>query len=183
MIELTIKEERFFNEQTEEFVTIPGTILRLEHSLASVREWESVWHKPFLDDKEKTMAEILDYMQYMCLDKVEDPRVFSVIRESDIQKVIAYIQNPMTATWFSNNNRIGASVRSRETITAEIIYYWMFTLNVPLELENWHLNQLLTLLKVMNIKNGGEKKMSKREAAEQRMRLNKIRRKQYNTKG
>lgn len=183
MLELTIPEEKLFDEKTEEFINVKETHLRMEHSLSSVRRWESVWHKPFLDGKEKTTEELLDYMHYMCLDPIEDPIVFMVMRPSNVQKVIAYINDPMTATWFSNNHRIGASLRSGEVITAEIIYYWMFTLNVPLELETWHLNQLLTLLKVINIKNGGEKKISKREAALMRSKLNADRKKRFNTKG
>lgn len=183
MLELYIKKQTYFNEETEEFVQIEDTTLHMEHSLKTVRLWESKWHKPFMTKKEKTTEEILDYMQIMCMDDAVNPMIFQTMRVTDIQKVIAYIENPMTATWFSNNSRIGASVHSGEVVTAEIVYYWMFTLNVPLELETWHLNQLLTLLKVMNIKNGGEKKMSKKEAALQRAKLNAQRRKKYKSKG
>lgn len=163
---------------------VKETTLKLEHSLVSIRKWESKWHKLFLDDDDKTIDELLDYIRCMTLNEEEiDQNVYRCITEDVLEKIVDYIKDPMTATWFNNNNRIDASNRSGEKVSAEIIYYWMVALNVPVELERWHLNQLLTLLKVINIKNGGEKKMSKSEAQAQRAALNQQRRAKYKSKG
>lgn len=149
----------------------------------SVRKWEAKWHKLFLDDGDKTIEELLDYIRCMTITEDVDQNVYSCLTEEDLKTIVEYIKDPMTATWFNNNNRVGASNRSGEKVSAEIIYYWMITLNVPVEFERWHLNQLLTLLKVVNIKNGGEKKMSKSEAQAQRAALNRQRRAKYKSKG
>lgn len=100
-----------------------------------------------------------------------------------MEEIIDYINNPMTATWFKKDTLIGAQKNSREVITAEIIYYWMITLSIPVEFQKWHLNQLLTLIKVVNIKNGKPNKVDKKTAAQERAALNKLRREQYKSKG
>jgi hypothetical protein len=100
-----------------------------------------------------------------------------------INEVVDYIKNPMTATWFSNNDKVGAAKSKKEVITNEIIYYWMITLNIPVEFQKWHLNQLLTLIKVVNIKNEPKKKMNRKDEARQRAALNKARQSKYHTKG
>lgn len=161
--------------------------LKLEHSLISLRKWESKHHKPFMGkrgEEEKTLEEILDYIYCMITNKEKiNPLVISCISEEDVQKVVSYIQDPMTATWFSTNTRIGASHKIGEVVTAEIIYYWMISYNVPIELERWHLNQLLTLLRVLSVKNGGDKKMSRKDAATERRILNEQRRAKYKSRG
>lgn len=177
-------EQEKYDEISEEFIKIKKTTLKLEHSLLSIKKWESKWHKPYLGNDDKSIPEILDYISCMTLNKESvNPMVYRFLNEEDVKKIIDYIKDPMTATWFSGNNRIGASNKYGEVVTAEIIYYWMISLQVPVEFEKWHLNQLLTLLKVISIKNGGEKKMSKKDAAIQRKMLNEQRRKKYKTKG
>lgn len=184
MLEITIPECSKYDERSEEFVHIKQLTLKLEHSLLSVKKWEAKWHKPFLNTDDKTEEEILDYVSCMTLNREKvDSNVYRVLSPAQLSAIIEYIQNPMTATWFSDNKRIGASNRTGEVVTAEIIYYWMISLRVPIELEKWHLNQLLTLLKVINVKNGGEKKMSKRETMEQMAALNRKRRAKYKSKG
>lgn len=183
MLIITVPEQKLFNEKSETFLQTKETKLRLEHSLISLRKWEAKWHKPFLGKDEKTTEEITDYISCMCLDSNVDPNVFKYMPMILIQEIITYIENPMTATWFNENKTIGAASNSREIVTAEIIYYWMITLSVPVEFEKWHLNQLLTLIKVVNIKNGGKKKMSKKDAAKQRQLLNAQRRAKYHTRG
>lgn len=188
MIEIVIPEQHyeFFDEVKEEFlppVDIKETKIQIEHSLISLKKWEQKWHKPFLGKTEKTLEEIKDYIRCMTLTHGVDPGIYNWIPNNVIEEVLEYIKNPMTATTFKEDRLVGAQKNSREIITAEIIYYWMIALSIPVEFQKWHLNQLLTLIKVVNIKNAGPKKMDKKMAAQERAALNKLRREQYNSKG
>ena len=87
----------------------------------------------------------------------------------------------MTATWFPNQKRGRGG--TGEQVTSELIYYWMIALNIPHEYEKWHLNRLLTLIQVCNIKNQPSKKMGRKAIASQNAALNNARRQKFNTKG
>lgn len=191
MLEILIPEQHYelFDEAKEEFlppVDIKETKIQVEHSLISIKKWEQKWHRPFLKDENKTYEELTDYIQCMTLNHGIDPIVYKYIPENVVDQVVDYIKNPMSATYksvFKDDGLIGAQTYSNEIITAEIIYYWMITFNVPVEFQKWHLNQLLTLIKVLNIKNGNKKKMDSKTAAKQRAILNAQRRAKYNSKG
>lgn len=184
MMELHIKPIRLFRNSTNEFFTIKDTTLKLEHSLISLKKWEQKWHKPFLTDDEKTMEEHIDYIRCMTINTVDDEVYLAIeAKPSYMEKVIEYIENPMTATWFRDDKLIGAQTNSKEIVTNEIIYYWMISFNIPQEYQKWHLNALLTLIKVMSIKNQKPKKMSPAEASAQRRALNAKRRAELNSKG
>ena len=154
----------------------------MEHSLVSLSKWESRWHKPFLSSKNKTKTqeEILDYIRCMTLTQNVDPNVYYNLSRENCEKIQAYIDDPMTATTF---NEINKPKTNSEIITSELIYYWMIAYNVPVEFEKWHLNRLLTLIKVCSIKNAPPKKMSKREIMNRNAALNASRRKAHNSKG
>lgn len=169
-----------WDEEKQEFVDPVTLTLELEHSLVSISAWESTWCKPFLDKNPKTPEETLDYIKCMTLTPNVDPIVYTKLTNDNIQAVNNYISAPMTATTFSEkeNGRGG-----REVITAELIYYWMIALQIPPEYRFWHLNQLLTLIRVCNIKNAPPKKMSKRDIMSRNAALNAARKKQMNTTG
>ncbi len=188
MLEIVIPEQHyeFYNEKTNEFlppVDVKQTTLQIEHSLVSIRKWEQKWHKPFLGKSDKSYEELTDYIRCMTLNEGVDPWIYNWIPQDVINEVVEYIKDPMTATWFSDDSLTGAQKNSRETVTAEIIYYWMIALSIPVEFENWHLNQLMTLIKVVKIKSGKPKKVDKRKAARERAELNRKRRALYHTKG
>lgn len=188
MIEVVIPKQHyeFYDEEKEEFlptVDIKETKLQLEHSLISLKKWEQTWHKPFLKDKDKTYDELSDYIRCMTLNHNVDPEVYYWIPNDIVDKVVEYIKDPMTATTIKENNIVNKQLGSREGVTAEIIYYWMIALNIPVEFQKWHLNQLLTLIKVVNIKNDKPKKMDKRAAAKERAALNAKRRAEMNSRG
>lgn len=188
MLEIVLPEFEVWNNEKEEFIASKGSngkILQLEHSLISIKKWESKWHKPFLGKEDKTYEELCDYVRCMTLNHGIPDSCYTMIEPNTLSKIVDYIQDPMTATWFSKEPDSNGAPRMshQEVITAEIIYYWMIALNVPSEYQKWHLNQLLTLIKVLNIKNTPPKKMSKRDLLKQHAAINAARRAKYNSKG
>lgn len=169
-----------WDEEKEEFVPPSMKVLDLEHSLVSLSKWESKWCKPFFSKNDKPAEEILDYIQMMAVTPEVQPEVWDNLTQQNIFDIRAYIDAPMTATTFANDTR---AQTSREIITSELIYYWMIALNIPFECQHWHLNRLLTLIRVCNVKNAPPKKQSKRDIISRNAALNAARRKQLNSKG
>lgn len=180
MLTIVVPGVEMFDEQTQEFVSRGDVTLDLEHSLVSVSKWESMYEKPFLGGVEKTTEEIFEYIKQMTLTPNVSEEVFHKLSEENITAVNKYIEAKMTATWFSE---APGAPRTRDVITAELIYYWMITFQIPFECENWHLNRLFTLIRVCNIKQAKPKKMSRSEMAARNRELNAQRRQQLGTKG
>lgn len=179
MLEIQIPEQEIWDEERQQFFTFKGQKMTLEHSLVSLSKWESRWQKSFLHTKEKTAAEINDYVRCMTITQNVDPLAYIFLTKENYKAINDYIDNPMTATTINEQNK----PPNREIITAEIIYYWMISLQIPFECQKWHLNRLLTLIKVCNIKNGDPKKMSKREIMSRNRSLNAARRSRLKSKG
>ena len=186
MLEITVPAVpsiEMWDEANNQFFytkSIKETTLCLEHSLISLAKWESKWCKPFLSKQEKTTEETIDYIKCMTLNKNVDDEVYNHLTRDNVEMINKYISAPMTATYFSKEP---GSKGGRETITNELIYYWMIALTIPVEFEKWHLNRLLTLIRVCNIKNQPAKKMSKRDIMSRNAALNAARRQQMNTPG
>lgn len=180
MLRITIPAVEQWDEAKQEFIYTKEQTLSLEHSLVSLSKWESKWCKPFLTKQEKTFEETLDYIKCMTLTQNVDPEVYNYLTNENIKEINEYIGAPMTATYFSDEK---TSKTSREQVTAELIYYWMIAFNIPFECQKWHLNRLLTLIKVCNIKNQPPKKRSKKDIMSRNAALNAARRKRLNTKG
>lgn len=188
MLRITIPARdsiELWDEKNQRFLSKPPikeTTLQLEHSLVSVSKWEQKWHKPFLSDKSKTDEEVKDYVRCMTLTQNVDPAVYDYLTSENYNDIDAYIENPMTATWFSESKKKGA-IEHEEVITNEIVYYWMISYGIPFECQKWHFNHLLTLIKVCGVKNEPPEKMSKEEIMARNARLNAERRARMNTKG
>ena len=181
MLRITIPAVESWNEETNEFViTRPEQTLQLEHSLVSLSKWESKWCKPFLTNATKTSEETLDYVKCMTITQNVAPDTYNYLTQENFKEINEYIGAPMTATTFYEDK---TNRPNRETITSELIYYWMIALNIPVDFQKWHLNRLLTLIKVCNIKNTPPKKRSKREIMSRNKALNEARRQQLNTRG
>lgn len=179
MLEITIPESDYYDEAHERFVTSKKQTLKLEHSLVSLSKWESKWKKPFLSDKPKTWEETIDYVRCMTITQNVNPDAYYAISESGLERIQEYINDSMSATWFrKDTNR-----PSRRIITSEVIYSQMITLGIPVDFEKWHLNRLMTLIRVCSEENAPKKKMSNKEILRQNRALNNIRRSQHHTRG
>lgn len=181
MLRLTIAGGELFDPSTNEFINAKTQTLTLEHSLISLSKWESKHHKPFLHS-EKSNSELLDYIQCMTLTQNVDPNIYKFLTQDHITQINDYIADPMTATTFSEDP---SQKKNREIVTSELIYYRMVSYQIPVEFEKWHLNRLITLIRVCGVKNQPQtkKKTSQRDLAARYAALNKQRKAKYNTKG
>lgn len=185
MLTIRVRPNEVFDQVNEEFITLEHEqVLHLEHSLASIQSWESKWHKPFLGTKEKTLEEVIDYIRCMTLNKEEvDQNAYIFIGDDNLDRITEYLSDPMTATTFGGDEQKNDPF-GKKVITSELIYYYMITLNIPSEYRFWHISQLITLIRVINIKNTPSKKRrSKREILNHYNRLNEERRRRLNTRG
>lgn len=169
MFSLTIPETELWDEKTEEFIRIKPCTLTLEHSLVSISKWESKWKRPFFKKPPENEDELLDYIKCMTITQNVNDLVYRSLTYDSITKIGDYMNDPMTATWFMDKNRRG---RDR-VVTSELVYCWMFKFNIPIECQKWHINRLMTLIRVCAEENGEPEKMSKKDMAA----LNKARRK------
>lgn len=197
MLVLKIPARQVWDPNREEFLYIRETTLRLEHSLLSLAKWESKWHIPFFSSSGSMSREQqLDYLRCMTLDKGVDPKVYQFLTREQLNAINTYMDEPMTATWFhgepkpneprdpAKRPRQKAPPRRSGTVTtAEVLYCQMFQLGISKECEKWHLNRLLTLLRVCSEAQTPPKKMSRGEAMAQQRALNAQRKAKLHTRG
>lgn len=180
MLHLNVNSAEFFDEATETFIETKPIVLNLEHSLLSISKWESKYHKPFLAKNKqdvRTKEEMIDYVKCMTLNHNVPDIVYRSLNKAAMDKVYAYINDPMTATTITES-----SDKKNEIITSEVIYYWMVSLGIPFSCEKWHLNRLITLVKVCNAMNN-PKKMSRKDILSRNRALNAARKKALHTRG
>ena len=180
MLQITIPAKELWDDINLEFINVKKHTLQLEHSLVSISKWESKWCKPFFSKQEKSYEETIDYIKCMTLTQNVQPEVYRCLTQQNVKEITDYIEAPMTATTFSDNS---TKKGRNETITSELIYYWMTALNIPMECQKWHINRLFTLIRVCEIKNQPEKKVSSAERINQYAKLNAERRAKMNSKG
>lgn len=181
MLQITIPSRLVgWDEKKEEFVYTKEQTLQLEHSLVSISKWESKWNKAFLGKKEKTNEEILDYVRCMTINKNVGADIYNYMTDENITDINKYINAPMTATCITRQN---SNKKNNDVVTSELIYFWMVSYNIPVEFEKWHLNRLLTLIEVCDVKNSPKKKMSGKEIASRNAALNAQRKARLGTRG
>lgn len=173
-VQVTLEEE--YDEESSKFVASSSFMVHLEHSLCSVSKWESIWKESFLGKKDKTQKQTVSYIETMILDDKLPPGVFQKLIGNHLEEIMSYVSDEMTATKLRVDPN---SPQSREIITSELIYYWMISMNIPVQFEHWHLNRLITLIRVINLKNSPKKKMSSTD----RRNLNRQRLQQLGTTG
>ena len=180
MLKIIVPETELFDQSKNEFITIKQQTLTMEHSLVSISKWESKWKIPYLYNNKKTAQQDLDYMRCMTITQNVNPLIYRFFNEDIYRKINEYINDPMTATTITDreNKPGGISV-----VTNELIYYWMVMFNIPVEFEKWHINRLLTLIKICEVKHRDPKKMSRNEILARNRALNEERKMKYNTRG
>ena len=181
MLQITVPAVELYDEKNNMFINLEERTLHLEHSLVSVSKWEAKYCKPFISKTDKTDEEVVDYIKMMTLTQDVEPDVYKRLTKANYEAIENYINAPMTATTFKDMN--GGGKKNNDVVTNEVIYYWMVSLGIDKEYEEWHLNRLLTLVRVCNEKNAPQKKMSKKDTINQYAALNKARRQKLNSKG
>ena len=180
MLTLLVPESELYDERNNEFIQIKEQTLVLEHSLVSIAKWESKWKKSYLSNNNKTLEETLDYIKCMTITKNVNPLIYKSLNREALEAIQKYINDPMTATYFYDKE----DKPSRpNTITAEVVYYWMISLGIPMECQKWHFNRLIALIRICNIKSNSGKKMSRSEILSRNKALNEERKRKYKTRG
>ena len=180
MLVIKVPGIELFDEVLQVFVNAEEFVLELEHSLVSLSKWESKFEKPFLGSEEKTDEEVFAYIEAMILTEEYPSDVLTRLTKENIQQINEYIESKMTATWFNDKQK---PKKSNEVITAELIYYWMISFNIPIEFQHWHLNRLFTLIKIFSVKNAPKEKLSKRDLLARNRELNERRKAELGTAG
>lgn len=147
--------------------------LNFEHSLISLSKWESLHKKPFFGKEEKTSEEGASYIKCMLLNENVYDETLNRLSHDNVKSITDYINDKQSATWFREDPR---QKPSSEVVTSELIYYWLVQFNIPFEVERWHLNRLMTLVKIAGIKQTKPKPISKAQQMEEYRRLNAQRR-------
>lgn len=180
MLTLFIKGDELFDEVSQTFIETTAATIRLEHSLISLSKWESIFEKPFLSTNNKTNDEIISYIKFMILDDLVDESIVYRLDQENLNEVNRYINSSQSATTFGTM----PEKRGRgEVITSELIYYWMVAFTIPFECQTWHINRLFALIRICNIKNSKQKKLSSHEIASRNRELNEKRKEQLQTSG
>lgn len=183
-LHLCLPEIETFDSAKEEFGVFGGFEIDLEYSLYTISLWESKWKKSFIKNADKlTVEERLSLYELMCITPNVTKAMLGLLTPQLEKEIFQYMADPMSATVI---NRVGNQQGGKnETVTTELIYYWMSSLNIPYSCDRWHFNRLLKLIEVGFIKQAGpgKKKMSRREAIMYQKQLNDQRKAMYNTKG
>lgn len=179
MLEITVPKTNLFDEKNGKFIYVESETLSLEHSLIAISKWEAKYCKPFFGRDRKTNEEVLEYIKCMTVNKVKNPLIYSCLSTESLTEISNYIESKQSATWFSENK----NGSPREVITSELIYYWMIACNIPFECQKWHINRLLTLVRVCQMKQQDPKKMSQSDMLRQRAKLNAERKAKMHTHG
>lgn len=189
MLSITIPAtagEQLWDERKEEFVyrnADKERKLQLEHSLVSISKWEAKWNKAFLSEKTRksmTNEQALDYIKCMTITQNVNPFVYERLTKENMDEIERYMNAPMTAVYLPKKPQNGGA---KDVVTSELIYYWMISYQIPVEFEKWHLNRLMALIRVFDMKNSKGSNRSQKQLISDYAQLNAERRKAWGTKG
>jgi len=177
MLELNLGNKECWSPNEEIFYYSPDDIYELEFSLKAIADWESKWHKPFLDQTEKTAEEMFDLIRFMCVGRILDPNKLST---TDVKAIQEYIASPQTATTFSS---YGSEGGQGSYMSSEVFYAEMSIAGIDWQAQYWHINRLQTVLRVIADMKSEKKKMTRSEVIQQNKTLNAQRKAALKSKG
>ena len=194
LLRITLPEQEICVESKDssavaDLYKCPEMEVVLEHSLYTISLWESQKHKAFLKEEKLTNQDFVDYIRCMIVspDNISEPDFIRLTRDPRNRKLIdEYIHDKKSATCFFDGVSDKEEKHSKsESSTAEVLYYSIFSLRIPIDVEHWHLNKLLALLKVFDIKNPykNQKKRTPQNIMKDYNALNEARKKKYHTRG
>lgn len=124
-------------------------VLQFEHSLLSLSKWESKHKKSFMGTPVKSHEEMIDYFGNMLLTPGYGPEIIFRLSPEQLEEITKYINDPMTAS----SVPMAANKRpSPETVTTELVYYWMTALKINWDAQHWHYNRLIMLINITSYK-------------------------------
>lgn len=168
MLELKVQDDK--NEVT----------LQFEHSLLSLSKWESKYKKAFMATPTKTHEEMIDYFGFMLLTPGVEPSVVYKLTPKQLDELSNYINDPMSA---SSVPSTGQRRPSGETVTTELVYYWMTALKINWEAQHWHYNRLMMLIAITNFKQQPAEKQDKSKLYDRWKSMNKTNKEKFGTTG
>lgn len=179
MLELVVKMPSFYNRKTKEFSGEEPVTLQFEHSLHALSKWESKYEIPFVNTS-KTEEQIGFYIECMLLTSNPPDKWFELLTGADVIKLQQYIGARSSATTFLERGR---SSDSSTIVTAELLYFYMVHFGIDFEAQYWHLNKLVTLIRVCSEMNKQPEKRSMTDIISERNALNEARKAKYGTNG
>lgn len=183
MLKISVSGKEWFDDNRQIFVSSKPYVLHLEHSLLSIAKWEAKWKIPFPYDNTKlTDEQYLDYIRCMTINPPQDPLVYANISVKSLNEIRDYIGDKRTATKIYRKKKPDPRA-PKDRITAELIYYWMISYNIPFECQKWHLSQLMALIDVCSFKSEKPDKTPKNQLMRERSAMNMARRAKHHSKG
>jgi len=162
---------------------VQGTKLEFEHSLVSLSKWESIHEKPFFSwrkDDTKTQEEMISYFEEMLISPADRTDLVSLLTPQQQVAVVEYINSERTATTV---REVQQKPGPKENVTSELIYYWMISFEIDWEAQHWHLNRLMTLIRICSVKNSKPQKQPASSTAAKYREMNEARKKKLGTSG
>ena len=206
MLTIIIEPFSVFDEKTETFINVETkTVLKLEYSLKAITEWEKKYKKPWLQQSKpknpyvkepegptRTEEEMRYFIKCMVtnieFDEIDDT-IFYGLSEENARKIGDYLGDSQGVNIKvpEVKPRKGAK-KDPFPLSSDRIYAWVFELEMTLEVENWNIFRLLTVIQMINYDNtpDDQKKnvsTTSKSTAEAYAKLNEQRLKQYGTKG
>lgn len=137
-----------FDEENQRFIDRPKQKVEFRYTLKNLDEWESKHKKRFLDNKDLTDDELLDFIKIMCTDKCFD---FNRLDVDQYNRIIQYVYKDVpSATVLPKSKKKSKAGQRQSVFTSEILYAHMAINGIPFEWENRNLNKLMLLINTVN---------------------------------